>query len=123
MNLASKDCSYSCMLDIGDFNTQMFVEDLVSAFGSGQEVCFGPSRPDSGAGWDQDRPGWPPPRDLDGSETLVEQNTWRIWTGPLRTQDGTWTGPGSDTNEGLHGTPRDSNRLLGLSEAWSLKLT
>ena len=24
----------------------------------------------SGAGWDQDGPGWPPPRDLDGSETL-----------------------------------------------------
>ena len=23
-----------------------------------------------GAGWDQDGPGWPPPRDLDGSETL-----------------------------------------------------
>ena len=24
----------------------------------------------SGAGWDQDGPGWPPPRDLDGSQTL-----------------------------------------------------
>ena len=24
----------------------------------------------SGPGWDQDGPGWPPPRDLDGSETL-----------------------------------------------------
>ena len=30
--------------------------------------------------------------------------------------DGTWTGPGSDPGEGLDGTPRDSNRLLGLSD-------
>ena len=46
----------------------------------------------------------------------VKQSTWRIWTGPLRTRDGTWTGPGSDPGEGLDGTPRDSNRLLGLSD-------
>ena len=47
-------------------------------------------------------PGW----DLDGP---------RI--GPRR-RDGTLTGPGSDPGEGLDGTPRDSNRLLGLSESW-----
>ena len=46
----------------------------------------------------------------------VKQSTWQIWTGPLRTQDGTWTGQGSDPVEGLDGTPRDSNRLLGLSD-------
>ena len=45
-----------------------------------------------------------------------KQSTWRIWTGPLRTRDGTWTGPGPDPGEGLDGTPRDSNRLLGLSD-------
>ena len=46
----------------------------------------------------------------------VKQSTWRIWTGPVRTQDGTWTGQGSDPDEGLDGTPRGGNRLLGLSE-------
>ena len=46
-----------------------------------------------------------------------KQSTGRIWTGPLRTRDGTWTGPGPDPGEGLDGTPRDSNRLLGLSES------
>ena len=131
----------------------------------------------SGPGWDQDGPGWPPPRDLDGSEMLrsrrpatgvpralrarsvpgvsprvspkmggcarecptrcsqgpsgpglrsvqkvsrecpVEQSTWRIWTGPLRTRDGAWTGPASDPGEGLDGTPSDSHRLLGLPES------
>ena len=54
------------------------------------------------------RPGW--------VRNAVKQSTWRIWTGPLRTQDGTWTGPGSDPGEGLDRTPRDSNRLLGVSE-------
>ena len=43
-------------------------------FGSGQKVCFGPSRPDPGRiAQAQDgirTAGWPPPRDLDGSETL-----------------------------------------------------
>ena len=45
-----------------------------------------------------------------------KQSTWRIWTGPPRTRDGTWTGPGPDPGVGLDGTPRDSNRLLGLSD-------
>ena len=46
----------------------------------------------------------------------VKQSTWRIWTGPLETRDGTWTGPGSDPGKGLDDTLRDSNRLLGLSD-------
>ena len=66
---------------------------------------MGPGRagmaPTSGPGW---------------VRNTVKQSTWRIWTGPLATWDGTWTGPGSDPGEGLDGTPRDSNRLLGLSE-------
>ena len=88
--------------------------------GSGQEVCFGPPRPDpgkkhSGAGWDQDGPGWPY-LGTGWVQNAVKQSTWRIWTGPLQTRDGIWTGPGSDPGEGLDGTLRDSNRLLGLSE-------
>ena len=51
----------------------------------------------------------------------AKQSTWRIWTGPLRTRDGIWTGPGSDPGEGLDGTPRDSNRLLGLSTPGRMK--
>ena len=35
---------------------------------------------------------------------------------PFGPGDGIWTGPGSDPGEGLDGTPRDSNRLLGLSD-------
>ena len=66
---------------------------------------MGPGRagmaPTSGPGW---------------VRNTVKQITWRIWTGPLGTRDGTWTCPGSDPGEGLDGTPRDSNRLLGLSE-------
>ena len=68
----------------------------------------------SGPGWDQDGmaptsgPGW--------IRNAGKQSTWRIWTGPLRTRDGTWTGLGPDPCEGLDGTPRDSNRLLGLSD-------
>ena len=66
---------------------------------------MGPERagmaPTSGPGW---------------IRNAVKQSTWRIWTGPLRTRDGTWTGPGSDPGEGLDGTPRNSNRLLGLSD-------
>ena len=58
--------------------------------------------PTSGSGW---------------VRNAVTQSTWRVWTGPLRTRDGTWTGPGSDPDEGLDGTRRDSNRLLGLSES------
>ena len=61
---------------------------------SGQEVCFSLSKPQKerfGPGWDENRPGWPPLRDLDGFETLCNIR-WRIWTGldrggPLRTQD------------------------------------
>ena len=66
---------------------------------------MGPGRagmaPTSGPGW---------------ARNAGKQSTWRIWTWPLGTRDGTWTGPGSDPGEGLDGTPRDSNRLLGLSE-------
>ena len=66
---------------------------------------MGPGRagmaPTSGPGW---------------VRNTVKQSTWRIWTGRLRTQDGTWTGQGSDPGEGLDGTPRDSNTLLGLTE-------
>ena len=36
----------------------------------------------------------------------VNQSTWRIWTGPLRTRDGIWTGPGSDPGEGFGWHPR-----------------
>ena len=82
---------------------------------SGQELCFGPILEEhSGPGWDQDGPGCPP---------------LGTWMGPKRCKakhmanlDGTasdpgWDldGPGSDPSEGLDGTPRDSNRLLGLS--------
>ena len=63
---------------------------------------MGPGRagmaPTSGPGW---------------VRSTVKQSTWRIRTGPLGTRDGTCTGPGSDPGDG---TPRDSNRLLGLSE-------
>ena len=44
-----------------------------------------------GAGWDQDGPGSPPPPGW--VRNTVKQSTWRIWTGPPRTRDGTWTGP------------------------------
>ena len=44
---------------------------------------MGPGRagvaPTSGPGW---------------VRNTVKQSTWRIWTGPPRTRDGTWTGPG-----------------------------
>ena len=66
---------------------------------------MGPGRagmaPTSGPGW---------------ARNAGKQSTWRIWTGPLRKRDGTWTGPGLDPGEGLDGTPRDSNRLLGISD-------
>ena len=46
---------------------------------------MGPGRagmaPTSGPGW---------------VRNAVKQSIWRIWTGSLRTQDGTWTGPGLD---------------------------
>ena len=41
-------------------------------------------------------PGW--------VRNAVKQSTWRMWTGPLRTRDETWTGP-------------DRNRRLGLSDS------
>ena len=92
----------------------------VESIGSDQEVCFGPSRPDPGRNaWDEDgtRMGRDGPTSGPGrGRNAVKQNTWRIWTGPLRTRDGTWTGIGSDTGEGLDGTPRDSSRPLGLPE-------
>ena len=65
--------------------------------GSGQDVCFGPSRPDPGRNTrEQDgtrtgrdaRPGW--------VRNAVKQSTWRMWMGLLRSRDGTWTGPGSE---------------------------
>ena len=74
------------------------------------------SKERSGAGWDQDGPGWPPPLGPGWVPNAVKQSTWRIWTGPLRTRDGTWMGPAWDPGESLDGTPRDSNRLLGLSD-------
>ena len=87
---------------------------------SGQEVCFGPSRPDPGRN----------ARDQDGTRTGRDGPHLGTWMGPKHcktkhmanldgttwTRDGTWTGPGSDPGEGLDGTPRDSNRLLGLSD-------
>ena len=88
--------------------------------GSGQEVCFGPSRPDPGrtlgTGMGPGRAGVAPTSGPGWVRNAEKQSTWRIWTGPPRTRDGIWTGPGSDPGEGLDGTPRDSNRLLGLSE-------
>ena len=88
--------------------------------GSGKEVCFGPS-PDPegtlGTRMGPGRAGMAPTSGPGWVRNAVKQRgTWRIWTGPLRTRDGTWTGPGSDPGEGLDGTPRNSNRLLGLSE-------
>ena len=62
------------------------------------------------------RAGMAPTSGLGWVRNTVKQSTWRIWTGPLGTRDGTWTGPGSDPGEGLDGTPKDSNRLLGLSD-------
>ena len=54
------------------------------SFGSGQEVCFGPSRPD---------PGRKAP-DQDGTRTGRDLDA-----------DGAWTGARSDPGEGLDGTP------------------
>ena len=58
----------------------------------------------SGAGWDQDGPGWPPPRDLGGSEILENKahdesgrDPFGPGMGPGRAQDRTqarvWMGP------------------------------
>ena len=68
-------------------------------FGSGQEVCFCPSRPDPGRNareQDGTRTGrdGPPPSGHGWVRNTVKQSTLRIWTGPPRTRDGTWTGPG-----------------------------
>ena len=92
-------------------------------FGSGTEVCFGPSRPDPGRNA-RDRVGTRTGRDGPHLGTwtwvrnAVKQSTWRIWTGPLRSRDGTWTGPGSDPGEGLDGTSKDSKRPLGFSDLY-----
>ena len=50
----------------------------------------------SGAGWDQDGPGWPPPRDLDGPEILENKahgesgrDPFGPGMGPGRAQDRT----------------------------------
>ena len=56
---------------------------------------MGPGRagmaPTSGPGW---------------VRNTVKQSTWQIWTGPPRTRDGTWMGPGQDPGEGQDGTPQ-----------------
>ena len=57
----------------GGSRTQFQTPSLKSEVAKKSLFC--PFRPDPvrnalGAGWDQDGPGWPPPRDLDGSETL-----------------------------------------------------
>ena len=73
----------------------------------------------SPAGWDQDGPGWPPPGDLDGSEMLENKAHGESGRDPF----GPGMGPGraqgrtqARVTEGLDGTPRDSSRLLGLSD-------
>ena len=72
----------------------------------------------SGAGWGQDGTGWPPPRNLDRSEMLENKSHGESGRDPF----GPVMGPGraQDPGEGLDGTPRDSNRLLGLSEFFSV---
>ena len=47
----------------------------------------------SGPGWDQDGPGWPPPRDLDGSETLSTKHMANL--------DGTPSDPGWDLDRSV----------------------
>ena len=94
-------------------------------FGSGREVCFGPSRPDPGRN----------AREQDGTRTGRDGPHLGMWMGPkcwktkhMANLDGTpshpggggiWTGRGPDPREGLDGTPTDSNRLLGISEEWA----
>ena len=87
---------------------------------SGQEVCFGPSRPDPGRN----------ARDQDGTRTGRDGPHFGTWMGPkhcktkhMANLDGTTWDPGWDLDgprigpgEGLDGTPRDSNRLLGLAD-------
>ena len=66
---------------------------------------MGPGRagmaPTSGPGW---------------VRNTVKQSTWRIWTGPPRTRDGTWTGQDGTQARVWMAPPRDSSRLVGLSE-------
>ena len=70
-----------------------------TAFRSGKEVCFGPSRPDPGThARTRMGPG------LGWVRNAVKQSTWRIWRAQDRTQTRVWI-------------PRDSNRRLGLSES------
>ena len=48
----------------------------------------------------------------------VRQTTWRIVTGPLRTQAGTWTEPRFGLRLRFGGAPRDSNRRLDSKPFW-----
>ena len=75
---------------------------------------MGPGRagmaPTSGPGW---------------VSNAVKQSTWRIWTGPLRTRDGTWMGTGSDPGKGLDGTPSNSGAGNGCADfmgAWHFRV-
>ena len=96
---------------------------LLSRIGSGQEVCFCPSRPDPVRN----------AREQDGTGTGRDGPHLGTWIGPkhcnLKTKhmanlDGTTSDSGWDLDgprigprrgSGWH-PPRDSNRLLGLSE-------
>ena len=93
---------------------------MTTNIGSGQEVCFGPSRPDPGRN----------AREQDGTRMGRDGPHLGTWMGPkycktkhMTNLDGTPSDPGWDLDgprigprRGLYGTPRDSNRLLGLSE-------
>ena len=92
-----------------------------SNFGSGQEVCFCPSRPDPVRN----------AQEQDGTRTGQDGPHLGTWMGPkhcktkhMANLDGTTSDPGWDLDgprigprrgSGWH-PPRDSNRLLGLSE-------
>ena len=71
----------------------------------------------SGPGWDQDGPGWPPPRELDGSEMLKNKARGESGRDPLR--PGMESGRARDWTQARvwMASPRDSNRLLGLSDS------
>ena len=95
--------------------------------GSGQEVCFCPSRPDPGrnaleqdgtrTGWDGPHLGtWMGPKHC---KTKHMANLDRTTSDPGWDPDGPRIGP--RRGSGWH-PPRDSNRLLGLSEKSLCKL-
>ena len=83
----------------------------VPGIGSGQEVCFGPSRPDPGRNaWDEDgtRTGPPPLGTWMGPKCCKTKHMVNL--------DGTPFGPGMGLGRGSGWHPRDSNRRLGLSD-------